>query len=134
MIYIDGISIKKAFKYNNLYLFNYSMLKKELMDRAKVLKIKGRSKMTKEALMKAIMEIEGVEEEKDDKDEKKMKQPKIDEIYKVDSTPVKGKKVAKKADPSPKSSPRPSKQPKLSPKMSSQLKSKMAEVAAEGKK
>ena len=100
------------------------------MKKAKDLKIKGRSKMTKEELMKAIMEVEGVE---DDGEKKEMKQPKIDKMYSK-TEPVKGKKVAKKADPSPKSSPRPSKQPKLSPKMSSQLKSKMAEVQAEGKK
>ena len=107
------------------------MLKKELMDRAKVLKIKGRSKMTKEALMKAIMEVEGVEDD-GEKDKKGMKQKKIDEMYSK-AEPVKGKKVAKKADPSPKSSPRPSKQPKLNPKMQAQLKAKMAEVAAEKK-
>tara|TARA_R110000824_G_scaffold309230_1_gene496637 strand:+ start:287 stop:553 length:267 start_codon:yes stop_codon:yes gene_type:complete len=88
--------------------------------------------MTKEALMKAIMEVEGVEDD-GEKDKKGMKQKKINEIYKVDSTPVKGKKVAKK-DPSPKASPRPSKQPKMNPKMQEQMKQKIAEVQAEGKK
>ena len=107
------------------------MLKKELMQKAKELKIKGRSKLTKDQLLKAIMEVEGVEDD-GEKDKKGMKQKKINEMYKVDTPPA--KKVAKKADPSPKSSPRPSKQPKMSPKMQTQLKAKMAEVQAEGKK
>tara|TARA_R110000824_G_scaffold177989_1_gene357541 strand:+ start:336 stop:656 length:321 start_codon:yes stop_codon:yes gene_type:complete len=106
------------------------MLKKELLQKAKELKIRGRTKMTKDQLLDAIMKIEGVEDDKDDK--KGMKQAKIDEMYSTPE-PVKGKKVAKKADPSPKSSPRPSKQPKLNPKMQAQLKAKMAEVAAEKK-
>tara|TARA_R110000850_G_scaffold260617_1_gene387931 strand:- start:312 stop:629 length:318 start_codon:yes stop_codon:yes gene_type:complete len=104
------------------------MLKAELMKKAKDLKIKGRSKMTKEELMKAIMDVEGVE---DDGEKKEMKQPKIDKMYKVD-TPPPTKKVTKS---SPKSSPRPSpKKPKMSPKMQEQLKAKMTEVASESKK
>jgi hypothetical protein len=104
------------------------MLKKELMQKAKELKIKGRSKMTKEELLKAIMEIEGVE---GDGEKKEMKQPKIDKMYKVD-TPPPTKKVTKS---SPKASPRPSpKKPKMTPKMQSQLKAKMTEVASESKK
>ena len=127
MTYIGGlITTKNHLKNNNvIYLI---MLKAELMKKAKDLKIKGRSKMSKEELMKAIMEIEGVEEG----EKKEMKQQKIDTMYSK-SEPVKGKSV-KKADPSPKKSP-PPKMPKMSsPKMQAQLKAKMAEVAAEGKK
>ena len=102
------------------------MLKSELLKQAKELKIKGRSKMTKDQLVAAIKEAGGdvdVEGEK-----KEMKQQKIDTMYKVDTPPA--KKVAKKADPSPKSSPRPSpKKPKMSPKMQEQLKAKLSEVA-----
>jgi len=114
------------------------MLKKELLAKAKELKIKGRSKMTKEELLKAIMEIEGVDGEKDG-EKKEMKQQKINEMYsKVDTPPVKKsvvkkvvvkKAVAKKADP------KMPKIPKMSPKMQEQLKAKMAEVQADqGKK
>lgn len=137
MTYISGfLIIKKAFKYNKLYLFNYRMLKAELMKKAKELKIKGRSKMTKEELMKAIMEVEGVEDdgEKKEKEVKGMKQKKIDQMYsKVDTPPAKkvAKKIAKKADPSPRPSPRPS--PKMSPKMQEQMKQKMADIQAEKK-
>ena len=102
------------------------MLKKaELMKKAKDLKIKGRSKMTKDQLVAAIKDAGG---DVEDGEKKEMKQQKVDQMYKVDTPPA--KKVVKKADPSPKASPRPSpKKPKMSPKMQEQLKAKLSEVA-----
>ena len=126
------------------------MLKKELLAKAKELGIKGRSKLTKPQLIDAIKEAGG-----DVEDDKKGdgKQKKIDQMYKVDTPPV--KKVVKKADPSPKMQKQfnqeqlkqklqkqaqlkqnqmvQSKMSKMSPKIQTQLKAKMVEVA-EGKK
>ena len=96
------------------------MLKSELLKQAAQLKIKGRSKLTKQQLIDAIKEAGGVVEE----GEKKMKQQKIDEMY----TPPAKKVVKKSPSPSPKSSP-PPKKPKMSPKMQEQLKAKLSEVA-----
>jgi len=121
------------------------MLKKELLAKAKELKIKGRSKMTKEELVDAIKKAGGVVEDGEKDDKKKMKQAKIDEMYKVDTPKKIVKKVAKKAEPSPKMQQQmkqkekdvaaDSKRPKMSPKIAAQLKAKMQEVAADqGKK
>ena len=98
------------------------MLKKaELMKKAKDLKIKGRSKMTKDQLVAAIKDAGG---DVEDGEKKEMKQQKIDEMY----TPPAKKVVKKSPSPSPKSSP-PPKKPKMSPKMQEQLKAKLSEVA-----
>ena len=110
------------------------MLKKaELLALAKELKIRGRSKLTKQQLIAAIKAAGGVVEEGE---KKGMKQQKVDEIYKVDTQPAK-KVVKKSPSPSPKpkaSPPKLPKLPKMSPKMESQLKQKMVEIQAEGKK
>jgi len=119
------------------------MLKKELLALAKELKIKGRSKLTKPQLIAAIKEAGGdVDDDKDkdkDKDkEKKMKQAKINEIYKVDTPPVKKvvKRVVKKADPKMTQVQQKMKEVAAEakrPKIAAQVKAKMQEVQAERK-
>ena len=110
------------------------MLKKaELLKQAAQLKIRGRSKMTKDQLIAAINDAGG----EVDVGEKGMKQKKVDQIYKVETPPAKKAVVKKAPSPSPKPKALPPKMPKLpkmSPKMESQLKAKMVEIQAEGKK